>query len=157
MRLVILAAFAALACVSLSAEDADAQSAPFCLVSASGSDCWYYSLSECQRIAASRDGGCVANQNASNQGQQATPPSVWRSFNEGVEAGRQRRERENQRETVQTYRSEPDGRWMDFCERMQATDFQLLEAMQERMSTEEYAQATRAVVNRATYCRSIAQ
>ena len=38
--------------------------APFCVVSASGSRCFYYSVQSCQAAAQSSGGMCVANPSA---------------------------------------------------------------------------------------------
>lgn len=86
----------------------DALAAPFCLVSAYGRNCAYYSLSSCQQAARSLDGGCVANTE-----QESQPPAVVRappqtdgraygdvagSFQQGVEAGQRRRYEQDSRE-----------------------------------------------------------
>ncbi len=38
-----------------------ANTAPFCMVSAAGKQCFYYSRAECEQAAAMSDGACVAN------------------------------------------------------------------------------------------------
>jgi hypothetical protein len=36
--------------------------APFCVVTGTGSNCWYYDAPSCQQAAASQRGACVINQ-----------------------------------------------------------------------------------------------
>jgi hypothetical protein len=93
----------------------EAIAAPFCVVSATGRQCYYYTLSECQRAARQVDGGCVANTEAppSNSPAQSYSPTpapqypsaevtrpyadVAGSFQRGVEASRQRQYEEERR------------------------------------------------------------
>lgn len=90
MRLLILAAFAALCMASVLTHEAEAQSQPFCMVSSTGSQCWYYTLPDCQRAAAQVGGGCVVNQQSTGNTQQ--PSDVWGAFNRGAQAGRDARQ-----------------------------------------------------------------
>lgn len=73
MRSLILTA----ALVVLSSATAIAQSgAPFCVVSGSGRNCYYYSLSSCERAARIVDGACVANGTQTVSPQASEPPPV---------------------------------------------------------------------------------
>lgn len=145
----------------LFASSAAAQSAPFCMVSASGTECWYYTLPDCQRAAAPVGGGCVTNQNRDNANQQRADP--WGSFSRAYELGRQQREdreaRRMQQAPPQVVTSQPaiDPRWMQFCERMQQNDLDVLSHWGDRLTAEEREVAMRMYTNRATYCRSLAQ
>ena len=99
MRLLILAAFAALCmATALTAltNDAEAQSAPFCVVYGGGTNCFYYDRQSCMRAAGER-GACVVNPNAMNSGNAGNssntqPADVWGAFNRGAQAGRDMRQ-----------------------------------------------------------------
>jgi hypothetical protein len=146
----LLPAIAAL----LFATSAAAQSAPFCAVDAAGTRCFYYDMESCRRAVGTR-GACVVNQNGQSQ-QQNEAYNPWDAFEQGQRVGRNMRDARNARELAQQA-EERSARWSDFCERMQSTDFQLIDALRANMTADEYALASRAIINRATYCRSIAQ
>lgn len=143
----------------LFATSAAAQSAPFCLVDAAGTRCQYYSLPDCQRDARAMQGGCVVNNNRG--GNQGSSGGDW--FNNATrayETGRQQREaRQPPQAPPQVVTSQPaiDPRWMQFCERMQQNDMDVLSHWGDRLSPEEREVATRMYANRGTYCRSLAQ
>jgi len=101
-------------------------------------------------------GGCVANGAANNQGSQGG--SDW--FNNATrsyEVGRRQREDRTPPPQVVTSQPAPDDRWMQFCERMQQNDLDVLSHWGDRLTAEEREVATRMYANRATYCRSLSQ
>lgn len=66
----------------LASMSAWAQQAPFCAVTASGSQCSYYSLSACQQAVQGMDGACAANVAQQPQSQivpVARPPQFYDS------------------------------------------------------------------------------
>lgn len=126
---------------------ASAQNAPFCVVDAGGTSCFYYNRSACVR-AAGENGACVVNSNNSGRQSQITTPDSWGAFNQGVESGRRARQaRERSEQTPSAFAT--------FCDRMLSHDIAMLEELAPRLTTEEYAAATTSYVNRATYCRSL--
>ena len=144
----------------LFASSAAAQNAPFCAVDATGTRCWYYDMQECRR-AVGTSGACVVN-NTTNQSQSSQGQSDWfnnatRSYESGQ---RQRQDRESYQQPspqVVTSQPSPNATWVQFCERMQQNDLDVLSHWGERLTAEEREVATRMYANRATYCRSLAQ
>lgn len=85
--------FAATA-IFISASSAFAQTgAPFCAVSASGRDCLYYTLPDCERAASVSRGACVANGSFAAPSVQPSPPqpSFSDRFQQGFERSRSQR------------------------------------------------------------------
>jgi len=147
---------AALILACAMASDASAQTGQFCVVDPVwGRQCSYPDAPSCQAAAARVRGACVVNGQAPSSG----GSDVWGAFNRGVETGEAMGEprRRSEAPAVTSSATSNAARWADFCERMQATDFEMLEALAPRLTTEEYAAATRAHLNRANYCRSIAR
>lgn len=84
----LLIAVLMLICGAALSSNADAQSdAPFCSVTSTGTYCWYYDLQDCQRQAARLGGGCIVNQNRSNQRPSSNNSDVWDNFEQGVRIG----------------------------------------------------------------------
>lgn len=63
--------------------NASAQSAPFCVVDANGTDCSYYDTPACERVASRRRGACVV----APQARRSSSSDVWGAFDRGLEVG----------------------------------------------------------------------
>lgn len=139
----------------LSAGSSYAQSrAPFCLVDAAGTRCWYYSMDACRRDAG-QTGACVVNQ---QRDQQSAPSSnLWENLDRSYRAGREARRDREQASPPSTYTSGQNARtWRTFCGRMLDHDMQLLSSFSARMTQDEFNAAANSYVARATYCESLA-
>lgn len=86
MRLLLVAIFSLLA-VGLISNEADAQYAPFCVVSSYGTDCGYQARDECERSAQQQNGACVVNQTQAAPSGGGASGDVWGNFERGVAAG----------------------------------------------------------------------
>lgn len=88
MRL-LLVSILALFAAWLIPNEADAQHAPFCVVSSFGTDCGYQARDQCERAAQQQNGACVVNQAQAGTGERGASPDVWGNFERGVAVGGQ--------------------------------------------------------------------
>lgn len=143
--------------LALFASSAIAQNAPFCVVSASGRDCFYYDAPTCQQRAADVRGACVVNGAANNQGNQGG--SDW--FNNaarGYEAGRRQRE-DNATESTVESGSNLRPIIEQFCRELQQQDLAELDAIPvgTDQANQEYARRIDIYQARSQRCFAMAR
>lgn len=156
-RLLLASAFFGLATSAM------AQSAPFCVVSGTGTNCWYYDAPSCQREAARVRGACAVN----NQRQRSSDPwstpyigsdRAFDQFERGVSMGQSMGEdiaasRESRRA------SSRDDALLKFCQDLQAQDLATLEHMPTGTEAESDAWARTFAVyhDRSMQCFELAR
>lgn len=86
-------------------DQAGAQGAPFCVVSGAGTQCQYFTRSQCEQVARTLDGGCVANSESAGGAAASSspnryyiaPPDIAGRFQQGMDNARQRQFNEESR------------------------------------------------------------